>query len=244
MKMPSQSDAPERSRGQDIASASGIAILIGLMLVMVTHHPIAGQADAVELVESIARQAAPNQVVHGTLAAAMIVMTSIMLGFAARLGLGRPHVLLGAVASALALVLICLSVLLDGFVAPALAVRCVDLYATCAIEAQALLRFSGLQIEFMTRVGLLLLASATVVWAAELFRWNGGARLAGALGMLSAIVQLAILVGGAERLNPHNLGLVVAAQAIWYLSVAAIIVSRQGPYLADRQSIGSVSPSQ
>ena len=232
--MPSHSDTAAQARSWDIAAATGIAILIGLMLVMVMHHPIAGQADAAELVGSIARQAAPNQMVHGTLAAAIIVMTSLMLGFAARLGLSRPHVLLGAVSSALALVLICLSVLLDGFVAPALATRCVAVGGNCASEAQAMLRFGGLQIEYMTRVGLLLLAAATALWAAELIRWKGGARLAGILGMLSAIVQPSILVGDAERLNPHNLGLVVAAQAIWYLSVAAIIMFRSGPYATEQ----------
>ncbi|GGE16843.1 hypothetical protein GCM10011529_24100 [Polymorphobacter glacialis] len=223
------------ARRTDVIVASGIAALVAVMLAMVMHHPVAGQADAVALVDSIAHQASANRLVHGTLAAAMMVMTSLMLGFAMRLDLARPHVLLGAVASALALVLICLAVLLDGFVASALATRCITIGGDCAVQTQALLRFSGLQIEFMTRLGLLALAGATALWAGDLVLRKDGARIAGTLGLISAMTQFGILVLGAERLNAHNLALIVSAQAIWYLGVGTVIVCRQGPYATARQ---------
>jgi hypothetical protein len=205
------------------------------MLAMVTHHPVGGQTDAAGIVGSIARQATADRLVHGTLAAAMTVMTSIMLGFAMRLGLARPHVLLGAVSSALALVLICMAVLLDGFVAPSLAVRCMTIGQECAVQTLALLKFGGLQIEFMTRLGLFALAGATALWAGDLVLRRDGARIAGGLGLFSALAQFGILAFGDERLGAHSLALIVAAQAIWYLSVAAIIVFRQGPYAAVQQ---------
>ena len=106
----------------------------------------------------------------------------------------------------------------------------------CASEAQALLRFGGLQIEFMTRIGLVALAGATALWACDLILRKDGARIAGALGLLSTMIQLGILVFGGERLNAHSLGLIVAAQAIWYASVGAIIVFRQGPYALSREA--------
>lgn len=225
-----QATATGRMRAWNIVTASGIAVLILLMFVMVMHHPVATPANANDLVGSIARLAAPDQVVHGILAAAMTVMTSLMLGFASRLGLNRPHVLLGAVSSALALVLICLAVLLDGFVAPALALRCVTIGTDCARETEALLRFGGLQIEFMTRLGLYSLAGATALWAGDLILRKDSARTAGALGMLSATAQVGILVLGGERLTPHSLGLIVAAQAIWYVGVAGTIAFQRGPF--------------
>lgn len=233
--MTAETHSPERSPRGDVFTASGIAVLIVLMLVMVMHHPAARQADAAAVLSSIARQASADRMVHGTLAAAMTVMTSFMLGFAARLGFARPHVLLGAVSSALALVLICVAVLLDGFVAPALAMRCMTVGGNCASEAEALLRFGGLQIEFMTRLGLVALAGATALWSGDLILRKDGARIAGALGLLSTMIQLGILVFGGERLNAHSLGLIVAAQAIWYASVGAIIVFRQGPYAVEQR---------
>ena len=227
-----EATATGRSRGAEIAVASGIAVLIVLMLVAVMHHPVARHADPRQLVDSIARQAAAVQLVHGTVAAAMTVLTTLMLGFAARLGLARPHVLLGAVASCLVLVLICIAVLLDGFVAPALATRCVGVAGACAGEAQAMLRFGGLQIEFLTRFGLVALAGATALWAGDLVWRRDGAQIGGALGLVSAAVHAGLLIGGSARLNPDSLALIVAAQAVWYFSVAMIIVFRKGPYAA------------
>lgn len=224
-----------RSRTMDVLTASGIAVLIAFMLTMVMHHPVARQTDASALMNSISRQAFAIRMVHGTLAAALTVMTSLMLGFAMRLDISRPHVLLGAVSSMLGLVLICLAVLLDGFVAPALAVRCLAVGGDCAGQTQALLRFGGLQIEFMTRFGLFATASATALWAGDLILRKSGARVAGIFGMVSAVVQFGILIS-ADRLNPGNLTVIVAAHAVWYVSVGAIILFRQGPYAMERQT--------
>lgn len=218
------------SRRGEIVTAIGIGLLVLLMLAMVMHHPSARQTEPTAFIASIARQASADRLVHGTLAAAMTLMTSLMLGFAARLGLARPHILLGAVSSGLALVLICLAVTLDGFVVPALALRCAAIGGDCARQTQTLLGFGGLQIEYMTRLGLFALAGATALWAGELSLRKDGARIAGALGLVSAAGQIGILVLGGARLNAHSLGMIVAAQALWYLSVGAIIVLRRGPY--------------
>lgn len=215
----------------EVLTALGIIGLVVLILVMVMHHPVAGQKDASAVVESIARQASAIRFVHGTVAAAMTVMTALMLGFAVRLDLKRPHILLGAVSSGLALIMICLAVLLDGFVAPELSIECATSGRDCAGSVQALLRYGGLQIEFMTRFGLLALASATGLWAADLFFRAHGTRVFGSFGLLSAIVQFGLL-GFGGRLDPHSLTLIVAAQAVWYASVGAIIIFRKGPYAA------------
>lgn len=218
------------AQGWDVVTALGIAALIVLMFVMVMHHPVASHDEAGGFMASIAKQASTNRWTHGTLAVAMTVMSTFMLGFACRLGLRRPHVLLGAVATGLALVLICLSVLLDGFVASALAERCVAVGGACTSEAQPLLRFGGLQIEFMTRAGLLALASATALWAIDLAFRRDRVLPASMMGLASAAVQFGILLFNGERLNPQNLALIVAAQAIWYVAVGFVIYLQQGPY--------------
>lgn len=222
-----------KQRSGEVFTASGIIILVALMLVMVMHHPVAGQTNASAVVESLARQASAIRFVHGTVAAAMTIMTSLMLGVAIRLDVRRPHVLLGAVSSILALVMICLAVLLDGFVAPDLAIRCATSGGDCADTALAMLRYGASQIEFMTRFGLLALASATALWAGDLISRKDSTRIFGALGMVSAIVQFGLLIVG-DRLNPHSLALIVLAQAGWYAAVAALIIFRKGPYAMSR----------
>lgn len=218
-----------RSRGVEALTALAIVTLVILMLAMVMHHPVAGQKDASGVVESIATLAPANRLVHGTLAAALTLMTSLMLGFAIRLDITRPHILLGAVSSGVALIMICLAVLLDGFVASELLIRCATAGGDCAGPVQEMLRYGGLQIEYMTRFGLLALATSTILWAGDLILRQDGARIFGALGMLSAIAQFGLLVSG-DRLNPHSLALIVTAQMVWYASVGTLIVLQKGPY--------------
>lgn len=217
----------------EVFTASGIIFLVALMLIMIMHHPVAGQINAFAVVESLAGQASAIRFVHGTVAAAMTIMTSLMLGFAFRLDITRPHVLLGAVSAMLSLVMICLAVLLDGFVAADLAIRCAAMGRECADTALIMLRYGASQIEFMTRFGLLALASATALWAGDLILRKDGVRIFGALGLISAIVQFGLLVFG-DRLNPHSIALIVVAQAGWYAVVAALIIFQKGPYATSK----------
>lgn len=227
--MSGMSNSAEKLRSIEVVTASGIIIMVVLMLVMVMHHPVAGQNDAAAVVESIARQASAIRFVHGSVAVAMAVLTAFMIGFAIRCDITRPPILLGAVSSGLALIMISLAVLLDGFVAPELAIQCAASGGDCAGSTQAMLRYGGLQIEFMTRFGLLALATATGLWAGDLFFQKVTARIFGALGISSAIVQFGLLFSS-DRLNPQSLALIVTAQAVWYASVGAIIIFRKGPY--------------
>lgn len=220
-------------RDGEILTALAIVGLVGLMLVMVMHHPVARQTDSSAIIKSIADQVPANRFVHGTVAAAMTIMTSLMLGFAMRLDIRRPHVLLGAISSFLALIMIFLATLLDGFVASELVSQCAANGGNCSNQALAMLRYGALQIEFMTRSGLLALATATGLWAGDLILRKDSARIFGTLGMVSAIVQFGLLVFG-ERLNPHNLALIVTAQAVWYAAVGAMIIARKGPYAVDK----------
>lgn len=98
-----------------------------------------------------------------------------------------------------------------------------------------MLSFGALQIEYLTRLGLFALASATALWAGDLTFRKDHRRVAGALGLMSAALQFGILIMGSERLNPHSLSLVVAAQAVWYLSVASVIAFGNGPCSADSE---------
>lgn len=219
----------KRLRQWDMFAASGIAALAVLMLAVVMHHPVARHTDAGGIMASMARQASLDGWVHGTLIVALTVMTSLMFSVAARLGLRRPHVLLGAGASGLALSLVCIAMILDGFVAPAFARYCLSVGGDCAREIMLPTRYGGLQIEFMTRIGFVALVGATAMWAADLLLRRDRALLTGAIGALSAVAQLTMLLANGDRLNPHSLSLIVAAQAIWYLSVALMIALRQGP---------------
>ena len=91
---------PGSSRRAEIATAIGIGVVILIMLAMVLHHPTARQTDPAALIDSIARQASADRLVHGTLAAAMTLMTSLISAAEEAHALPMPPLAYGAIAAA------------------------------------------------------------------------------------------------------------------------------------------------
>jgi hypothetical protein len=202
-----------------------------LALVMVMHHPVVPHHDTAELVQGIGRQAAMDRAVHGVLAVIATLTTSAMVWWSARSGVARrPHLLVAAVANGLALALTCFAVLLDGFVAPALAERCSRPAIGCAASVADLLLMGAVQIEYLTRFALVATAAATLLLSGDLLLRRDGARVIGLLGMASALCQLWLLFASAARLTPHSLALVLVVQALWNLPAGVLMASRRGPF--------------
>lgn len=222
--------APVPQRREDRLVAGAIATLGALMLVAILHHPVARHVDPAAKVASMARLRSADENVHAMLIMALTVVTSLMAGVAARLGLRRPHVLFGLVASGLALGLMCVAMVLDGFVAPAIAQDCVRTGGACAAEILRSTRYGAFEIEYLTRIGLVALAASTLAWGADLLLRRDRAMGAGLVGVVVAVTQLSLLLTDGARLNPHSLAVIMAAQVAWYLGVALMIARGKGPY--------------
>jgi hypothetical protein len=197
---------------------------------MVMHHPVVPHHDTAGLVQGIREQAGHDRLVHGVLSVTSGVLTSGALAFSARLGLARrPHVLAGALSVGLSMVFTCLVVMLDGFIAPALAERC-GAGSACAGSVGDLLLMGALQIDVLTRYAIFATAAATGIWAVDLAFRRNGSKVVGAIGAVSSAVQLWILFAVTTRLTPRELALTVVAQAAWYLGVGALMTFGGGPY--------------
>ena len=237
----STTSGSQRSHGELITGCSIAACAI-VVIAMISHHPVVSSHDAGGLAASLARSAVADRWVHGIIAATLTILTTGMLAFAGRLGFKKPHVALGSVASMLSLMFICLAVMLDGFVAPALAERCGIPSATCGLPLVSLLQFGAAQIEFLTRFGLFSFATAAACFAVDLLVRQGGSRVVGSVGVLVALIQFALLFGSDARLTPHSLGIMVVLQAGWYLSVASLMVLRRGPYAGPAALVAASHP--
>jgi hypothetical protein len=202
-----------------------------LALFALLHHPTGyGRAPA-DILASIRSQARIDQIVHGVLALIYSLLTASMWLFASRLGLRRFPAAFGLTAFSGALVLLVLAVMTDGFVIPAVASQCLPRSSpACVSDALILLRMSALQIEFLTRFALVGIALAVVSWSAALLSTRAIPRLAGLIGLASAGGQVIGLLLASPILTPHNLLPIMAAQAVWYLLAAALMILRCGPF--------------
>jgi hypothetical protein len=226
---PEQIDADVSPPGSLRAVGIMVAAAMVVALVAMLHHPVSHGRDADAMIASIVRQAPTDRLVHGALSIVYGLIVAAMLAFAQRLGLRRFPVLLGAVGFSSALVLIVLAVMIDGFVAPAVAEGCAPA-AACTVQAVALLRFGGVLIEYLTRFGFAAIAVSVICWGLALIVMPGALRWAGAAGLAAGLVQVAALAATPGRLTPSSLLPLMAGQFAWYAIAAVLMIGRRAPF--------------
>ena len=209
-----------------------LAALSVLALVALLHHPVVHGGEPAAMLASMRSQSTVDQVVHATLVIVFGLLTTAMVLFSARLGFHRFIVSAGLVAFSCAFVMTLLAAMTDGFVIPAIVARCAPASAgSCVAEAFTLLRLCAIQIEFLTRFSFVAIAIAVAASSSALLFTEGTPRWAGLTGLASATAQLAALFAAANQLTPPSLLVIFAAQVIWYLLAAALMIWQRGPFV-------------
>jgi hypothetical protein len=113
------------------------------------------------------------------------------------------------------------AILLDGFVTPNVAIRCVAASVADQQIADGLLDLSSIAIQIFTKFGLLLMSPAFVAWALAMV----GARLllTAAVALVAGSVPMLLIVVNQATLSPPILMVIVAAQSLWYLMAATLL---------------------
>jgi hypothetical protein len=203
----------------------GVGAISLLAVIALAHHPVGHGHTPLDILASIRAQAGMDKIVHATLAFVFVFLGSAMALLAARLGLRRFTVVTGLIAFSCALVLTLLATLTDGFIIPALAQHCAtEPSAGCNAEAFTLLRLSAIQIEFLSRFSLVGIALAVACWSAALLTTRALPKWPGLIAAISAACQIAALIAASGPLSPPTLLVIYAAQAVWYLVAAALMI--------------------
>jgi hypothetical protein len=205
--------------------AAGIAIACCAVVTIfaVAHHPTVSARAPAEAMAAMVRVATPDRIVHGVLIAIMAVLLFGFSVFSLRRGLHRATSIAGLIAYAAGVIALTGAGLIDGFLVPAIAER----YARASPEAIKttipLLLVGALTIQILSKFGIVAMSTAVAFWSADLVATPGVLRATGVIGFVSGIVAVVFLVF-AGNLNPHSLGAIVTAQAVWYLAVAVLLV--------------------
>ena len=114
---------------------------------------------------------------------------------------------------------------------PAIVARCWAASASpCIAETLTLVRLSAIQIEFLTRFSFVAIALAVAAWSTALLLTRDVARWAGLVGLPAAAAQFVALFAASSRLTPSSLLVIFAAQVVWYLLAAALMIMWIGPF--------------
>ena len=179
---------------------AGILLLLTALasLALLAAHP----GDAATNFAAILKEEAANRsvagLVHGGYIAVLMLQIVAYAKLSVRLDLGRLLPLAGIVLFAAGAAFLSASLLLDGLVIPALAVRYANLPAKIE-TARSLFVFCETAIGFLMPLGLAFQGAAIASWGAALWRTS---RIPGSTGVLFGLVMLGALAANVARPNP------------------------------------------
>jgi hypothetical protein len=210
------------SRRRGLAAAFVVCALASLALL--ANHPNGNPGSFADLIKDEAAHQVVDGVIHGgfviTLAVLMIcfVILSRLFGFA------KSSVVIGLVCFCTGCCALMASMVLDGFVTPAIAMR---FAGTGDLQpAKTLFILVGTLITFLMPMGLLFQFIAMLSWSWAIVKAPGLARAVGLLGSLVAIFLIVAIFATPTAMAAHVILGGVAVQAIWYLAIAAVLFNR------------------
>ena len=206
------------------------AALVGctalLEAVLVTHHPVVGQAEHDSGIPfgGLAAIMQTNLTFHAVL---MLIVVGQLLGLlllARRLGLHRPLVLVGTIFCSLAAALLVIAMTFDGFVVYELISRCSASAAGCTAATGDGLRLMAAVIQGFTKLGFGAQCLGFIAFGIASWSLGGKARIGAVASVVAAAAPFAILMSG-DYVGPEQLTHILALLAGWGLCMAAMLAA-------------------
>ena len=203
-----------------------LAVTAASTLILVMHHPVLhAHHDMAEIATGIGALARMDRIVHGGLMATFAVQALGFYIFSIRLGFRNPAVAAGFLAFAAGVVVMVVPTTLDGFVTPDLAAACQRAQGGCTVADASVLRLVAMMIQDFTKVALVSISLVTACWSLALIMRKGlASRSVGIIGVVCAALPASVLFFSDVYLQPGNLAGIIAAQVVWGLTVAGLMI--------------------
>jgi hypothetical protein len=210
------------SQRRGLAAAFTLCALASLTLL--ANHPGGNPGSFADLIKDEAAHQVIDGVVHGGFAITLVALTICFVLLSRLLGLGKSSVVIGLVCFSTGCGALIASMVLDGFVTPAIAVRFAgvdDLQ-----PAKTLFIVVGTLIRFLMPMGLLFQFVAMLGWSWAIVKRPGLSRAVGLFGSLVAIILIVAIFAIPTAMAAHVILGGLALQGIWYLAIAALLFNR------------------
>jgi hypothetical protein len=194
-------------------------------LLLLLAHPNEQAHSIQEVAELEVRLRGINAAVHG----GTILVLVLLLGAHVLLVRLTDRIRLGATLAAIALgagcVLMMLSLVLDGFVTPALAVQFLAAKSAPAQQAiQSQMQFCGTCIRALMPLALASFAVSAVLWCGPLMRLNRRGRFVGAIGAAVGLGICALIVCAPPQMFAYVLVGGLLLVALWQFALTAVVL--------------------
>jgi hypothetical protein len=211
-----------------VAAHRGLAIAFGLcaaaILLLLGSHPGGGGATLTDILKQEAQNQLLDGVVHGGM---VLVLTALIVCFvllARLLSQGKVRASAGLVAFCVGSGALMASMILDGFVTPAIAARFAgsELPADLAVARTSLILL-GTIIRFLMAMGLLLQAVATLAFSSIIVTGSGLRRITGVFGVAAALSIIGATLAVPASMAGHVMLGCFLLLAIWYLGLTLVL---------------------
>jgi hypothetical protein len=202
-----------------LAAAFTLCALASLALL--ANHPSGSPGSFADLIKDEAAHQVIDGVVHGGFSITLVVLIICFVFLSRLLGIAKSSVVIGLVCFCTGCGALIASMVLDGFVTPAIAVR---FAGTGDLQpAKTLFILVGTLIRFLMPMGLLFQFVAMLSWSWAIVKGSGLARAVGLLGSVVAIFLIVAIFATPTAMAAHVILGGLALQAIWYLAIATLL---------------------
>lgn len=216
---------PRSSASSDTRTAGVILVATSVLMVgFMAMHPTAHTHELAGFAAEAASGSVRNGIVHGALIAIQGVMLLALLGLADRLGMRRPMVRAGIIAYGAGAIAGMAAATINGFIVPGLAAKYVDTNPATLEQLRPMLVLCMVANGVCSRIDVVGVSGATVLWAIVLAHFSGSSRVIGVTALVCGIVPLAALTAGRLPMNLHGFGAFVLLQAIWCIAAGLWLI--------------------
>jgi hypothetical protein len=209
--------------------AATLALCSLTTLTLLANHPAAGSHVLVDVIRAEANNRFIDGVVHGSFIATLSVLIVCFVFWSRGTGMDRLTVVVGLVSYSIGSGVFMASMLLDGFVVPALAVRFTAIGVGEHLgEANAVFILCGSVIRFLMPMGLCFQSVAIVSWSLQIVERRGWRLAVGVFGMTTGTLLIGTICLAPPRLGDHVLLGGFALISFWYFALAGGLSTRRG----------------
>src|SRR5882724_1051953 len=196
-------------------------------LTLLANHPMPGVHTFADRIRAEAHDQFADGLVHGGFIVTLTVLIVCFVFLSRILGEARVAVVAALVAFCVGSGALMASMLLDGFVLPALAVRFTTPENPDGLErAQTLFILCGTVIRFLMPMGLLFQAAAMSSWSGVIVGRRGWRLAVGMFGLVGGILLMGALLAPLPRMREHILLGGIVILAVWYFALAGVLCAR------------------
>jgi hypothetical protein len=198
-------------------------------LTLLAYHPMPAGHALADIIQAEARDQLVDGLVHGGFIATLSVLIVCFALLSRALGMERVAVVAGLVAFCVGCGALMGSMIVDGFVIPAIAVRLGVMGTADGLgKAETLFILCGTLIRFLMPMGLLFQGAAMLSWSSAIVGSRGWRLAVGVFGLTGGILVTGGMLAPLPRLREHILLGGIVILAVWYLAIAGALSARNG----------------